>query len=83
MNSDLEIINKWAKTWLVKFNPSTSESLLISRKVNRAVHPPLAMNSENIKEVEYHKYLDRADVYGDSCPKYSTVAKWSAEFKRW
>ena len=23
-----------------------------------------------------------ADVYGDSNPKYSTVAKWSAEFKR-
>ena len=23
-----------------------------------------------------------ADVYGDSSPKYSTVAKWSAEFKR-
>ena len=22
-----------------------------------------------------------ADVYGDSRPKYSTVAKWSAEFK--
>ena len=22
-----------------------------------------------------------ADVYGDSNPKYSTVAKWSAEFK--
>ena len=24
-----------------------------------------------------------ADVYGDSSLKYSTVAKWSAEFKRW
>ena len=23
-----------------------------------------------------------ADVYGDSSPKYSTEAKWSAEFKR-
>ena len=57
MNADLEIINKWAKTWLVKFNPSKSESLLISRKVNRAVHPPLTMNSENIKEVEHHKHL--------------------------
>ena len=54
MNADLEIINKWAKTW---FNPSKSESLLISRKVNRAVHPPLTMNSENIKEVEHHKHL--------------------------
>ena len=57
MNADLEIINKWANTWLVKFNPSKSESLLISRKVNRAVHPPLTMNSENIKEVEHQKRL--------------------------
>ena len=24
----------------------------------------------------------KADVYGDSSPKYSTVTKWSAEFKR-
>ena len=24
-----------------------------------------------------------ADVYGDSSSKYSTVAKWSAEFKHW
>jgi hypothetical protein len=23
-----------------------------------------------------------ADVYGDKSPTYSTVAKWSAEFKR-
>ena len=49
MNVDFEIINNWAKTWSVKFNPSKSESLLISRKVNRAVHLPLTMNSENTK----------------------------------
>ena len=57
MNADLEIINKWAKTRLVKFSPSKSELLLISRNVNRAVHPPLTMDSEIIKEVEHHKHL--------------------------
>ena len=32
LNSDLETIQKWAETRLVKFNPSKSESLLVSRK---------------------------------------------------
>ena len=31
LNIDLETIAKWAKLWLVTFNPSKSESLLISR----------------------------------------------------
>ena len=39
LNIDLETINRWAETWLEKFNPSKSESLLVSRKVNRNVHP--------------------------------------------
>ena len=30
LNADLETIHSWAKTWLVKFNPSKSESLLVS-----------------------------------------------------
>ena len=38
LNSDLEIIYKWAETWLVKFNPSKSGSLLVSRKSNRDIH---------------------------------------------
>ena len=35
---------------------------------------------EGTKAKEIHRRM--ADVYGDSSPKYSTVAKWSAEFKR-
>ena len=31
------------------------------------------------KAKEIHRCM--ADMYGDSSPKYSTVAKWSAEFK--
>ena len=33
INTDLETIHRWAEKWLVKFNPSKSESLLISRKI--------------------------------------------------
>ncbi|MCG8078294.1 MAG: hypothetical protein JAY75_18895, partial [Candidatus Thiodiazotropha taylori] len=57
LNSDLEKISQWAKSWLVKFNPSKTESLLISRKVNRPVHPPLLMLNQEINEVENHKHL--------------------------
>ena len=35
---------------------------------------------EGAKAKEIHRRM--ADVYGDSNLKYSTVAKWSAEFKR-
>ena len=38
------------------------------------------VTKEGAKAKEIHWRM--ADVYGDSSPKYSTVAKWSAEFKR-
>ena len=38
----------------------------------------LTKEGANAKEIHWRM----ADVYGDSSPKYSTVAKWSAEFKR-
>ena len=37
------------------------------------------LTKEGAKAKEIHWPM--ADVYGDSSPKYSTVAKWSAEFK--
>ncbi|MCG8113035.1 MAG: reverse transcriptase domain-containing protein [Candidatus Thiodiazotropha taylori] len=57
LNSDLEKVSHWASTWLVTFNPSKSESLLISRKVNRPQHPPLFMQNVEINEVDSHKHL--------------------------
>ena len=38
------------------------------------------LNKEDAEAKEIHRRM--ADVYGDSSPKYSTVAKWSVEFKR-
>ena len=57
INTDLETIHRWAEKWLVKFNPSKSESLLVSRKNNRNMHPPLIMNAVTINEVQHHKHL--------------------------
>ena len=57
LNSDLDTIHQWAKRWLVRFNPAKSESLLISRKPNKPLHPQLKMNNEPINEVARHKHL--------------------------
>ena len=34
LNSDLSKVHRWATDWLVSFNPTKSESLIFSRKVN-------------------------------------------------
>ena len=57
MQADIERINSWADQWLVKFNPAKSESLLISRKLNRPNHPTLSMQNTPIPEVKVHKHL--------------------------
>ena len=36
------------------------------------------LTKEGTKAKGIHRRM--ADVYGDSSPKYSTVAKWTAEF---
>lgn len=41
LNTDLDKISQWAATWLVTFNPTKTEALLFSRKLNRPHHPLL------------------------------------------
>ena len=57
LNIDLDRISQWAATWLVSFNPSKTESLLFSCKINKHHHPPLFMQDCQITEVESHKHL--------------------------
>ena len=38
-------------------NPAKTESLLLSRKANKPVHPPIFMNDVQIAEVTSHKHL--------------------------
>ena len=57
LNIDIETMAKWAKLWLVTFNPSKSESLLISRKVNVPINPPTFMHNQQLTEVTSHKHL--------------------------
>lgn len=57
LNRDLQRITDWAKTWLVKFNPTKTESMVLSRKSNKPVHPPICMLNQDIPNVEFHKHL--------------------------
>ena len=57
LNIDLQKISQWATTWLVSFNPTKSEAMLFSRKLNRPHHPPIFMQNHQITEVDSHKHL--------------------------
>ena len=57
LNNDLNKITQWAARWLVSFNPTKTESIIISRKLNRIQHPPIFMRNHQIVEVDYHKHL--------------------------
>ena len=57
IEQDLEAISAWAKSWLVKFSPPKTESLIISNKSNLAEHPPIHMDGSALKEVTHHKHV--------------------------
>lgn len=65
LNSDLEKIHKWAKKWLVTFNPTKSESIIFSRKRHKPYHPPVLMDNIQINEVSSHKHLGL--VFSNDC----------------
>ena len=50
LNLDLIKISNWAKLWLVSFNYSKNESMIVSRKVNKPYHPPIYMENTEINE---------------------------------
>ena len=66
LNNDLQTIHLWAKTWLVTFNPTKSESVIFSWKRNKPYHPPVFMNQTEIKEVTSHKHLAQTIALGTS-----------------
>ena len=57
LQSDIDKVSSWADRWLVKFNPSKSKSLLISRKRIKPVHPDLSISDVVIPSVQSHKHL--------------------------
>ena len=56
LNSDISKVHTCATIWFVTFNPGKFESLLFSRKLYRAYHPPVCMNNQPVAEVASHKH---------------------------
>ena len=65
INANLGRITQWAVKWLVTFNPPKTESMLISCKLNRNLHPPVFMQNVQITEVDSHKHL--GIVFSQDC----------------
>ena len=57
LNEDLESIMLWSKRWLVDFNPSKTDNMLITTKRKQSPCPPVIMGGTVINEVKNHKHL--------------------------
>ena len=56
LNHDLEMISRWAKQWLVTFNPNKTEVIYFS--LNKSDNnPQLMFNNTQLTYVENHKHL--------------------------
>ena len=73
LQNDINRIILWADKWLVRFNPSKSESLIISRKRIKPTHPDLLTYNTVIPQVNIHKHLGvfiSSDVSWDKHVEY-------------
>ena len=57
LNEDLKNIQKWSLDWLVTFNPSKTESMVIGLKHNKETHPRLFLHNTPIVEKSNHKHI--------------------------
>jgi hypothetical protein len=57
LNRGLDKIHTWSTNWLVSFNPQKTETMTISRKINKPHYPDIFMNDTYIAEVPNHKHL--------------------------
>jgi hypothetical protein len=57
INADLQMVEKWAKQWVVEFSAKKTKSLIISNKADSHLNPPVLLNNVPIEEVKFYKYL--------------------------
>ena len=72
LQDDINKINNWAESWLVKFNPAKSEPLVISQKTSKPVHPNSNMSNTPIPNVQTHKHLRKHLSSDGSCDFHIT-----------
>ena len=71
LNTDLNRIVNLGKVWLVKFNYSKNESMILTRKVIKPYHPPIYMENTEIEEVNAHKHL--GIIFSNNCTWHSHI----------
>lgn len=76
LNNDLAHITAWAAEWLVDFNASKTNSMLISRRRNPVQHPPLHMNGIMIEDTKLHKHLGLS--FSNTCSWNEHISKIAA-----
>ena len=57
VNRDLQRLTSYGAQWLVKFNATKTDYIIITRKRNRPNHPNLILNGETISESQNHTHL--------------------------
>ncbi len=57
LDEDLKSLDEWANKWLIKFSPSKTKTMLVSKKKKILSHPKLSMGETNLDEVKSHKHL--------------------------
>ena len=57
VNRDLQRLTSYGAQWLVKFNATKTNYIIIARKRNRPNHPNLILNGESISESQNHTHL--------------------------
>ena len=72
LNNDMATIHAWSTKWLVNFNPQKTETMTITRKVNKPLHPPLIMNNTIINQVTEHKHLG-LDISNDGIVRLTSL----------
>ena len=56
INNNLQILDQWAKTWLVDFNPKKTKTLIIPNDTN-IPELNIRFNDESVELVVNHKHL--------------------------
>ena len=57
LNKDLANLSDWASEWLVKFSPSKTKTMIMTRKRKKPKHPKLCMAGTVLNDVTAHKHL--------------------------
>ena len=79
LNQDLNKISAWAEKCLVLFKPQKTDSMILSRKTNKPIHPNILMNNQIIAEFNHHKHFGLIFETNGSWHehiKFSTAKAW-------